>query len=47
MRFLADECCDSLIVSALRALDYDVLYIAEVEPGAVNGDILTRAIEPL
>jgi hypothetical protein len=43
MRFLADECCDEGLVSALRADGHDVLYVLEVMRGATDDVILERA----
>jgi predicted nuclease of predicted toxin-antitoxin system len=45
MQFLADECCDALIVRTLRALQHDVAYIAEESPGIADQDILKRSLE--
>jgi len=45
MQFLADECCDALIVRTLRALQHDMLYIAEEAPGIVDSDVLKRSLE--
>lgn len=44
MRFLADESCDALIVRTLRASGHDVLYIAEVQPGLTDQDVLARSV---
>ena len=41
MRFLADECCDSSAVQALRDRGYDVLAVGS----SSNGDPMTRAYE--
>lgn len=43
MRFLADECCDTGMVDALRADGHDVLYAVESLCGATDDEILTRA----
>lgn len=43
MRFLADECCDAALVSALRGDGHDVLYAVESLRGATDDDLLTRA----
>ena len=45
MRFLADECCDALIVRTLRQLDYEVIYIAELAPGITDDAVLKRAYQ--
>lgn len=44
MRFLADECCDVLIVHILRDLGYDVTYVAELMPGLTDDDVLARSV---
>lgn len=41
-QFLADESCDALIVRTLRALGYDVVYIAEVAPSQSDENILAQ-----
>jgi hypothetical protein len=33
VNFLADECCDALIVAGLRGDGHDVLHVTEVAPG--------------
>jgi predicted nuclease of predicted toxin-antitoxin system len=43
MRFLADECCDAALVSALRHDGHDVLYVVETMRGADDDTILERA----
>ena len=43
MRFLADECCDAFLVSALRADGHDVLYALEAFPGALDDELLACA----
>ena len=43
MKFLADECCDASLVSALRADGHDVLYVLETFPGTSDDAILDRA----
>ena len=43
MRFLADECCDAPMVSALRADGHDVLYVVETMSGADDDAILAQA----
>ena len=45
MLFLADECCDSLIVKTLRYLGHDVLYIAELTPGSKDVDVLAQSVD--
>lgn len=44
MKFLADACCDALIVRTLRALGYDVLFIAEQSPGVPDDDVLLLSV---
>ncbi len=43
MNLLADECCDALVVSALRGDGHDVLYIKESAPGADDQTVLHMA----
>ena len=43
MRFLADECVDRQIVDRLRHDGYTVLYVAEMEPGISDHDVLDLA----
>ena len=43
MRFLADECVDRQIVDRLRHDGYTVLYVAEMEPGISDHDVLNLA----
>ena len=43
MRFLADECCDAALVSALRSDGHDLLYAVESLRGATDDEILLRA----
>ena len=45
MRFLADECCDGGLVSALRDRGHDVYYVAESLPGATDDTVLALAFE--
>jgi predicted nuclease of predicted toxin-antitoxin system len=44
MLFLADECCDALVVRTLRALGHDVTYVAELAPGLTDTDVLTQSV---
>lgn len=44
MLFLADESCDAIIVRTLRALNHDVIYIAEAARQATDDDILHQAL---
>lgn len=44
MLFLADECCDALVVSRLRDLGYDVTYVAELVPGLTDPDVLAQSV---
>lgn len=44
MRFLADECCDALVVRMLRNMGYDVTYVAELAPGLADHDVLARSV---
>jgi predicted nuclease of predicted toxin-antitoxin system len=43
MNFVADECCDALLVDGLRADGHDVLFIAEVSPGSDDAVVLQMA----
>ena len=43
MKFLADECVDRQIVDRLRHGRYIVLYVAEMEPGISDHDVLNLA----
>jgi predicted nuclease of predicted toxin-antitoxin system len=43
MRFLADENVDSQIVSALRGAGHEVAYVAELEPGISDDQVLELA----
>ena len=40
MRFLADESCDFVVVTALRTAGHDVSAIVEVNPGAEDEAVL-------
>ena len=43
MRFIADECCDAIVVDGLRTLGYDLIYIKEVAVGADDEIVLQMA----
>ena len=43
MRFLADECCDTGLVSSLREDGHDVLYVLERKPGVSDDEVLIEA----
>lgn len=43
MKFLADECCDADLVSLLRSEGYDVAYVMEFQPGALDKEVLEKA----
>lgn len=43
MRLLADECCNTELVSALRSDGHDVLFAVESLRGATDDEILKRA----
>ncbi|MEA3349724.1 MAG: DUF5615 family PIN-like protein [Chloroflexota bacterium] len=43
MRFLADECCDTALVEALRENGHDVLYVVESMRGTTDEKVLARA----
>jgi predicted nuclease of predicted toxin-antitoxin system len=44
VNFLADECCDAAMVSALRNDGHDVLYAVESLRGMTDDDLLARAL---
>ncbi|MGH7117742.1 MAG: DUF5615 family PIN-like protein [Acetobacteraceae bacterium] len=43
MRWLADECVDAALVGRLHDAGHDVLYMAEIAPGAADTEVLQRA----
>jgi predicted nuclease of predicted toxin-antitoxin system len=43
VRFLADESCDFVVVTALRAVGHDVSAIVEISPGAEDETVLALA----
>ncbi|MCD6186423.1 MAG: DUF5615 family PIN-like protein [Deltaproteobacteria bacterium] len=43
MKFLADECCDTGLVTSLRKDGHDVLYILEKKPGISDDEVLLDA----
>ena len=43
MRFLADECCDTGLVSSLRGDGHDVIYVLEGKPGVSDDEVLIEA----
>ncbi|MBS3772056.1 MAG: DUF5615 family PIN-like protein [Bacteroidales bacterium] len=43
MKLLADECCDSALVSFLRKEGHDVLYVMEEKPGSLDSEVLEKA----
>lgn len=45
MRFLADECCDAVLVAGLRSDGHDVLYIKEAAPGTDDATVLSMAFD--
>ena len=45
MNFLADESVDDQIVERLRNDGHDVLYIAEMDPGITDDQVLDKANE--
>ncbi len=45
MKFLADACCDALIVRTLRALGHEVAFVAEFAPSTADEDVLAQAFE--
>jgi len=45
MNILADECIDQQIVARLRSEGYNVLYVAEFDPGIPDDVVLKQANE--
>jgi predicted nuclease of predicted toxin-antitoxin system len=45
LKILADECCQSAIVAALRSDGHDVQYAAEDFPSTPDQDLLSRAFK--
>ena len=45
MKFVADECCDALLVEGLRHSGVDVLYVKEIAPGAADETVLKMAAD--
>lgn len=45
MRFLADECCDGGLVTALRDEGHDVFYVPELIAGATDEVVLGCAFD--
>ena len=43
MRWLADECVDAALVDRLRGAGHDALYVAEIEFGATDAEVVRRA----
>jgi predicted nuclease of predicted toxin-antitoxin system len=43
LKFLADECCDTGIVSSLRKDGHDVTYVLERKPGVSDDEVLVEA----
>jgi predicted nuclease of predicted toxin-antitoxin system len=43
VRWLVDESVDAILATDLREAGHDVTYVAEVDPRAIDLDILTRA----
>jgi predicted nuclease of predicted toxin-antitoxin system len=43
MRWLADECVSALLVAQMRQAGHDVLYVAELTPGATDVEVTARA----
>jgi predicted nuclease of predicted toxin-antitoxin system len=43
VNFVADECCDALLVAGLRGDGHDVVYIKEVSPGCDDDAVLYLA----
>jgi predicted nuclease of predicted toxin-antitoxin system len=45
MRFLADESCDFIMVSALREAGHDVLAVSEITPRAEDFEVIQLAVK--
>jgi hypothetical protein len=45
VKFLADECCDGLLVSGLRQDGHDVLFVMESARGADDETVLRMAAD--
>ena len=43
MKFLADECCDTELVTSLRDDGHDVLYVLEKKAGVTDEEVLFDA----
>jgi len=43
LKFLADECCDTGLVTSLREDGHDVLYILEKKTGVPDDEVLLDA----
>ncbi len=43
MKFLADECIDRQIVDRLRQEGHEVLYVAELDPGITDDEVMNLA----
>jgi predicted nuclease of predicted toxin-antitoxin system len=43
VNFLADECCDALLVAGLRSDGHDVPYVKEIAPGSDDHTVLQMA----
>jgi hypothetical protein len=40
MKFIADECVDLQIIEHFTKIDYEVLYVPEIEPGISDKKVL-------
>ena len=47
MRFLADECCDKVMVRTLRASGYDVISVSDISPRAEDLDVIRLAVHEI
>lgn len=43
MKFCVDECCNVELVQHLQSVGYNVLYIAQYKPGALDDEVLLQA----
>jgi len=43
VKFCVDECCNVELVQHLQSVGYNVLYIAQYKPGALDDEVLLQA----
>jgi hypothetical protein len=44
VKFVADECYDAKLVSSLRSNGHEVVYVKEFRPGALDKEVLEKAL---